>query len=1182
MKRIATVFLLIFLSFSIYGQPWLRYLSSTKSGNNVDKYLSLKKAFKTYWNDREPVHGDGYKPFARWEWMVDQRITSTDYIKSQTLWNEILKKEEARKNADALGDWHFIGPENPPTDINTGQIIGAGRIDCIAFHPSDTNTFWIGAPTGGLWKTTDGGKTWTPLTDFLASIGISDIAVDPRHPDTLFIATGDRDAGEIYSAGVLKTYDGGRTWMTTGLNFTQAGSYNVNRLLMRPDKPDTMIAATNNGIYFITDQGMHTSLVKTGNFKDMAFMPGNPDIIYAASYFSHSHGDDTASIYRSDDGGLSFHEISEGIKASNIVRIKLAVTPARPSLVLALCADKANGKLYAIYRSMDKGDHWTRLLAGSTKNLLGNAADGSGTDGQGWYDLALAMPPGNYSEIYVGGINIWKTNDGGGSWHLTTWGYPENNNADAPYIHVDQHILAFQPGTHALYAGNDGGLFRSNDKGNTWTNLSDGLEILQIYRIGSSATKRNLVLMGSQDNSSIMWRDTSWNVLIGGDGMECMVDYADTNTLYASSQYGNIARSTNGGQSFKSIKPANAGKGAWVTPYLMFPDDHKSLLAGYAEIYKSNNQGSDWTPLTDKLSINKTFTVLAISSFNPDYIYASTGSNLWRSSDGGQNWANIRNGLPDGTITGLAIARYDPQKIWVTLSNYLKSQKVYVSGDGGNLWHNYSEGLPNIPVNCIVYQNNSNSALYVGTDMGVYFRDKNMSVWKDFGKNLPNVIVNELGIYYPDSLLRAGTYGRGLWESKLYYPRTPSLYAEFSSDKAKSCVQGNFTFYNRYPGKLDSLLWSFGPDGNPPVVKNQDTVQVTFPTKGAKDVSLIVYLNGLSDSLFRTSYVYADTSINIQISTNYINYYWRGHDAVLTAKGADTYTWISTPGQDTLYGKQLSVMPDSDIVYNVYARQGVCRDTDSISIKVWPNDLIKYALPLEYGENGPFINYEASVENNEPQPPAGDCNTDSTWCDEFSTGKDYLAHSVWFVFTGPADGIVSLDTKGFDDQIAVYSSPSADSLLAGNYKLLYANDDYHGADSSYAAAAKELTGLSEGDTYWVQIDGSGGNKEGTFYIYLYGSPLDVPMFVQSEKEKTFVVYPNPNAGAFTLLFKKNMQENSLLKIFSTDGKKVYQRLLPQITAGETISLSLSIRQKGLFFIQITTPDHIYTGRMIVW
>ncbi len=1181
MRIFLSIWVLVFFSLVTNAQPWMRYYKPPATATDQERFLALKKAFRAYMQEKGQVSSSGetgedeeYELFERWAWLVEPRFSGEGQIASDILWQEILKKETSKKNGDLTGDWHLVGPVDPPTRLGTEQVIGNGRVDCIAFHPTDSNTFFIGAPTGGIWKTTDGGHHWTPLGDMLSCIGISDIALYPGHPDTIFIATGDRDAGELYSVGILRSNDGGVTWNETGLTYTQEEKKKVNRLVIRPDQPDTMIAATSNGLYLITGDGMDIARVADGSFKDIELMPGNSRVIYAAT------AGNSATVFRSVDGGRSFVEKNKGLDISEMGRIKLAVTPAKPSAIYITGVDKQTSGLYAVYRSYDLGDHWTMVLSGKTTNILGNSATGDSDEGQGWYDLAMAIDPGNANHLLVGGINIWESTNGGGSWHLKTWGYPEYGDHSVAYIHVDQHILRFQPGTGALFAGNDGGLYKSNDKGGSFENLSYGLPILQIYRIGTTDEKRETAMMGSQDNSTILWRDTSWNVVIGGDGMECIIDPTDTNTLYASSQYGNLKRSTDGGITFTRIKPDNADKGAWVTPYVIVPGEPSTLYAGYDEIYRSLSRGDQWDKLTNGLSSQNKYRVIRVSSRDPNFVYAGTYNDLWRSEDGGENWKNIRNNLPHGIpVTDLVVSPDDPREIWVTLSGFTPLTKVYHSSDGGDTWSNYSAGLPNVPVNCIVYQNHTNSRVYAGTDLGVYVRDGSMDTWQDFSNGLPNVIVNEMQIYYPDSLLRAGTYGRGLWESKLFFHDTVPLYAGFTADRVRSCRSGTFTFISEYPGEKDSLRWYFLPDGDPVSIAGKDTVQVQFQTIGDKDAALVIYHNGLRDSLYREAYIRVDTFMDASILKNFDTYYWKGNDLLLEGRGADSYTWVISSG-DTLHGNVIIEHPDTTTLYVLLATQGACSDTDSLQVDVWPNDNIRYALPLASGKNGPFVNYEATVEPGEPKPPAGDCNTDSTWCDEFGTGKGYLAHSVWFRITAPASGVVSVDSKGFDNQLALYDSSSPDSLLNGNNTLLAANDDYHTSD--YAAALEEVRGLTPGKDYWLQVDGSGGNLEGTFYLFLYDSPLAVPETGTDRKgENTFTVFPNPNEGTFSLILPEEIHTGALLKIFSSDGRLMYQQLLPPAMAGQYIPSSFTVREKGLYILLINTGRKTLSCRMIV-
>ena len=356
---------------------------------------------------------------------------------------------------------------------------------------------------------------------------------------------------------------------------------------------------------------------------------------------------------------------------------------------------------------------------------------------------------------------------------------------------------------------------------------------------------------------------------------------------------------------------------------------------------------------------------------------------------------------------------------------------------------------------------------------------------------------------------------------------------------------------------------------------------VEFSLEGWKDATLVVYKNGMSDTLNRTAYVNAVSTISPYITASFDTYFWRGNQARLEAHGADSYSWSPSQGLDTVSGSVVHASPDSTITYYVDAVQGSCQGRDSIFIEVYPNDHIRYALPLSMGTNGPFINNGATVEQDEPVPPAGDCNTQTSWCDEFSTGQDILGHTVWFTFTGPASGVLSIDSWGFDEQIAVYSAANADSLLSGAYTLLAANDDYHDASMNYAAAIEELTGLTEGKTYWVQVDGSGGNSEGEFYLKLYDTPLGIKKTENIPNHGELNVYPNPNGGRFEFSLNRSVPRPSLLRVYSITGTLVFEKTLDPYIAGSKISLNLPDARPGMYLLMIITHEELHKKRFVI-
>lgn len=726
---------------------------------------------------KEVIKGKGYKQFKRWENFMEPRVFPDGYFnKTGILWDESQKLNLKKAVIPASNKWEPVGPNQVPGNINDPtKKMGAGRIDCMAFHPTDSNTFYVGTPSGGVWRTKDNGNHWEILTDKIPNMAIADIEIDPSNPDIIYIATGDRDTwpGDDnqqfggYSVGILKTTNAGTTWELTGLNYKHLDNIQVNEILLNPQNPQILIAGTSLGIFRSSDGG--TNWLPTGitsNVKDMKFHPTNENIIYAAT--SDPYG--LSHILKSTNGGISFSVLSNtGI--TNSSRIELAVTKANPDAVFALSSTYNTEAFGGLYKSSDTGNSWTVLTPADKINLFDWEMSGQGYGGQGYYDMTLAIHPKDENHIRVGAINIWESTDGGNFWNISTMWYQTGY---VDYVHADQHVLEYHPITENIYAGNDGGIYTFDKELFRWSDISNNLSILQIYRLGVSPNNSELVLTGNQDNGTYK-KDASglWYEIVGGDGMECLFDYTNDSILYAEYYYGNVVRSMDGGQSYQSITPTY-GNSAWITPYVIHPTDPKTLyLGGNGEIYKTTNRGDIWNSISYFGRGN--FQSLAISSSNPDYLYAATFAEIFVSSDGGTNWNNITEGLPKASITYIAISDKNPNHVWVSLSGFLENEKVYYSADGGQNWTNYSTGLPNVPSNCIVYQQNSDDAVYLATDLGVYFRNASLPVWIPFNNGLPAMIVSELEIHNKDQKIFGASYGRGLWSANLYNPQDIDL-----------------------------------------------------------------------------------------------------------------------------------------------------------------------------------------------------------------------------------------------------------------------------------------------------------------------------------------------------------------------------------------------------------------------
>ena len=815
-KNYSLVFvaMLLLFSFSVSAQPWMKAsILSTNSEQTDHKknFHDIQKIFYDYWKDKIPSEGEeesgedwGYQQFKRWEWFMEPRTYPTgDFFDPEILFKEYQKEKSVQQRlsvhpAITAANWSFIGPNVVPSGGG-----GIGRINVVRFDPVNTNIIYAGSANGGLWKSTTGGGGWTTSTDFLPALGVADIAVNPRYHDSLFIATGDRDGyengidfwGGTYSAGVLVSPDGGQTWNPTGLSYVQTNSNVVHRLQINPVDPNIILAATRTGIYRTVNAGVNWTLAVSGNFFDMEFRAGSTDTLYAVN---------ASSLYMSTNRGLTWTVRAGSLGGGG--GIVLAVTAANPNVLYTY-----NGSL-VVKKSINGGLSFTTMT--SVTSLITS---------QGFYNCTIGVSPTDANVVFCGGAQkavaannlsgMVKSTDGGVTWSLT-----------ATTVHCDHHEIEFLPGNGStLIITNDGGIFKSTNAGTSWTDISSGIAVKQYYRIAASALTPGLVYGGAQDNGTDQLKNNAWRHVLSGDGMDCVTDYTTDNVAYVSLQYGKFYKTTNGGNSFALM--TLPGTGGWTSPMVIDPIDHNTLYCGLVNnLYKSTNAGGSWTAISTG-QFGSQISCIAVYPIDVNYIYASTLNKICRTTDGGVSWTNITPGLPltSSGITWVTVSSLDPLKIWVTLTGYAAGNKVFYSVNGGNTWTNISGSLPNIPANCITYQNNSQDAVYVGTDFGVYYRDATMTDWISYNTGLPNVIVDELEIQYGTiNKIRAATYGRSIWESDLNSSSAFSLDAGMMNILSPSSIQlcdSTFspavTIRNFGQTTIDSLNINYQVDAGP-------------------------------------------------------------------------------------------------------------------------------------------------------------------------------------------------------------------------------------------------------------------------------------------------------------------------------------------------------------------------------
>jgi photosystem II stability/assembly factor-like uncharacterized protein len=831
-------------------------------------FYEAQSAFDKYWENRTDYKGNGWKVFKRWEYINQSRVLPDGKLQAPGYVANIYYKYMKDADKSPSGIWSLQGP-SAYVGNNTAQPTGMGRINAIAFHPSDANTIFIGSPSGGFWKTTDGGASWTNLSGNLATLGVSSILIHPANPNIIYIGSGDRDAKDAIPMGVFKTTDGGVTW--TQIN-SAMGNVTVGAMVMHPSDPNTIIAATSGGIFKTTNGGNTWSQKATGNFKDLHFKPGDPAIVYAVRIVTPSQ------FYRSTDGGDSWAQVTSGIPTAGIgSRMVMGVSPANPAYVYLLQIKSSDATLANILRSTDSGLSFVSVATGP--NLLGYACDGNDNASQATYDLCMTVDPTNVNNVFVGGVNNWKSSDAGVNWTISShWigsSFGEPCGSSVSSVHADQHCFAWSPLNGRLYVGHDGGIHYTANGGTTWTEITNNLAITQIYRIGQGSANVNFSVFGSQDNGcAATTNGTTFTTTAGGDGMECVIDYNNSNYCYNTYHSGITRRSSSGPLGSYSQIAGNGvngidESGGWVSPYFLHKSAPSTMFLGLKNVWRSNNIRS--VPASSiawsKISSGETENCLAIEQSPADLnvLYALRANSLKRTDN-----ANAAAGSVTWTTCALP-GVYDPTDIKAhpTDANivYLTvGYSIFKSTDKGQNWTDISGNLPSLFINCLVIDKNGNEAIYIGNQTGVWYKDASLTDWVLFSTGLPPVDIRELEIYYDDinpsnNRIKCATYGRGMWQSDMIEVNVvnPSNFTAFVAGSSQIDLS-----WTKNPSDDDVVVaWSpiAGDFGQP---ADGTAYSVGDPIPGGGTVLYVGPATGVSHSALTpsTTYYYKAWSVN--------------------------------------------------------------------------------------------------------------------------------------------------------------------------------------------------------------------------------------------------------------------------------------------------------------------------------
>lgn len=735
---------------------------------------------------------DDYLKWKRWEWwMLSHLDDEGKFVNSNKKnfeatrqadekWGHLLNADawlpQNRKGSEAApankssatesayGEWTSIGPFEEGA-VNSGNFNGLGRIDRIAFHPSNSNIIYIGSPTGGVWKTTNGGGDWTHMSASLPALGVSGLVVSPTNGNVVYVLSGD---GDSYSPGYLvydygssqqcigafKTTDGGATWTKTGDLYTGALEFEGHRLAISSTNGNYLFAATSQGLWRTTNGGTTWTQVRTGEYWDVKFKPNDDSTVYAST---------SSDVVYSTDGGRSGTWSTSTFDFTNgSTRIELAVSADNSNYVYALCGGvPSSGTFTGLFRSTNSGVSFTRRS--NSPNILGNQPDGTGSSHASGYDLGITVKPSESLYVVICALTVWRSssNNGGSAMEFATV-FKESLGSASEYIHPDVHAIAYNPLNNYLYAGSDGGIYRSTDDGVSWTNLSEEVAASQFYRFamqdtdGDGYMNGTNLLAGAQDNGIKFRAGGIFKHVICCDGFGVAIAPNNSNTLYLNiNDY--FAKSTDGGASYFDL----INGVTFFSPVAIDYNNSNNVYLGGS----STRRSDDGFSTTDLTRATNTRRVLITCPSNSNRLYGSSGSNVIRSDDKIDTWETISGnpGWPAGTFTINDIKVYPTSSldVFACFGGYSDGRKVMRSANGGDTWTNWSGSLPNVPCYSLAV---ASEGVYVGTEIGVFFRGYGYSDWVPFYSYMPRIPVTGLWVNENNNVY-ASTFGRGMWFS---------------------------------------------------------------------------------------------------------------------------------------------------------------------------------------------------------------------------------------------------------------------------------------------------------------------------------------------------------------------------------------------------------------------------------
>ena len=717
---------------------------------------------------------------AREEWFRLQRAYPFDTIPAEgrlNAWNSRPQEEFQVQSEGTL--WRSIGPAPISSAPLNNWGLTSGRITALAISPANPNIVLFGGAEGGVWRSTDSGVNFIPVTDNQVDLSVNSIAFAPSNPSIAYAAMG----ADFLGTGVLKTTDSGQTWVRINNSSLPSPGY-IFKINVNTVNPNIVYACQyaakapsggvfSSGFFLSTDGGVNWRRTLVGLPSDLVTDVGDPQKLLLGMIRVDERSLPPG-IYRSTDGGNNWTNVYTGPFVQSSIQVKLSPALATPNMFYAYAGGTINGAFDTrVLVSTDDGMTWTERSANGMKRSV--------------WDY-IAVDPSNSNNVYIGVEDVYKSTDGGNNFVNITKNYTLNQNGTYGFnpsisnSHADEHDLAFSPtDSKIFYIGCDGGLYKTTNAGDTFQSLNAGLTLTENYSIAIHPNKPEMTFCGTQDNGSVKRLDGGqmWKEMITGDGGGVVINPQDPSVMFTTYIFGTIWRWKNNAASIEKTIGTNtifgesdsAPNSNFIAPFTGNGVD-STIYFGTYKLFLSKDLGDTWTKPAGDFDLTKgifptggrdIISVIGVAKSNTNVIY--TGSNAGRammSSDAGKTWTDVSNGLPNRFIKSINAEKTNPAVAYLTVSGY-GSGHVFKTTNFGASWQDVSGNLPDIPTNALLIDDRDSAVIYVGTDIGVFRSVVGGSNWQSFNDGMPPVVVMAFASH-SSGIIQAATYGRGVYE----------------------------------------------------------------------------------------------------------------------------------------------------------------------------------------------------------------------------------------------------------------------------------------------------------------------------------------------------------------------------------------------------------------------------------